>query len=329
MSAPTVFLTSTERASFVLDDAEILRRHFTVDLHIGHGAGAIGRIVRGAMRADVSISWLGSTYSAAMVAAARLARRRSIIILGGVDVANEPELGYGLWRTPWKGRLLRWALAHASAVYVVADRLRDDLRARTGWSCDAVMTMPTGYDPAAWIPRYPKRSHVLSVAGCDSVERFRIKGVDRLFEAARLLPELSFTVIGVGADLPASLGIPVPANITLLPALGRAELAGHYSDALVYCLSSRREGLPNALCEAMLSGCIPVATDVGDVRAALDGSGYLVATGSAEELAEALRMAAGSAEIDGLRSRRSIATRFSRNDREKKLIAAVRMLLYA
>jgi glycosyltransferase involved in cell wall biosynthesis len=329
LASPTVFLTSTERASFVLDDAEILRRHFGVDLFIGHGAGAIGRIVRGAMRADVSISWLGSTYSAAMVAAARLAGRRSIIILGGVDVADEPELGYGLWRSPLKSRLLRWALSHASAVYVVADRLREDLRARTGWSCEAVATMPTGYDPTAWRPRYPKETRVLSVAGCDTVERFRVKGVDLLIEAARLAPELSFTLIGVAPALPASLGIDIPSNLTLLPALDRAALAEHYAGALLFCLPSRREGLPNALCEAMLSGCIPVASDVGDVRSALDGSGYLVVSGSAEELAAALRLAAGAAEIDGLRSRRSIAMRFSRDDREKNLIEAVRTLLYA
>src|SRR5688500_9790003 len=116
-----------------MDDAEILRRHFDVDLFIGHGVGALGRIMRGAMRADVSISWLGSTYTAAMVFAARRAGKRSMVILGGVDVAYEPELGYGLWNSRWKSRLLRYALANASAVYVVADRLREDLRQRTGW----------------------------------------------------------------------------------------------------------------------------------------------------------------------------------------------------
>lgn len=326
---PTLFLTSTERASFVLDDAEILRRHFTVDLFTGSGIGAIARIFKGGLRSDVSISWLGSTYSAAMVAAARLAGGRSIVILGGVDVAQEPELGYGLWNSRWKSWLLRYALANASAVYVVADRLRDDLRARTGWSCDNVGTMPTGYDPASWLPCYPKRSQVLCVAACTTAERFRIKGVDLLIEAARQLPDLSFTIIGVQMDFVRSLGIDPPSNIRFLPTLDRADLAGHYARALVYCLPSRREGLPNALCEAMLSGCIPVATDVGDVRRALDGTGYLVPSGSIESLVPAIRDATMCAEIDGLRSRRSIAKQFGRDDREKNLVEAIRKLLNA
>jgi glycosyltransferase involved in cell wall biosynthesis len=281
------------------------------------------------MRADVSISWLGSTYTAAMVLGARLARKRSIVILGGVDVAFEPQLGYGLWNNRWKARLLRYALRHASAIYVVADRLRDDLRARTGWSCDEVKTMPTGYDPAAWLPGYPKQKGVLSVAACDTPERFRIKGLDLLVEAARRLPDLPFTLIGVDPGLPASLGITIPSNLTLLPSLDRTALAGHYADALVYCLPSRREGLPNALCEAMLAGCIPVATDVGDVASAIDGAGYVVPSGSVDDLESAVRLAITLPEIEGLRARRRIAERFTSAQREKKLIAAVRTLLHA
>src|SRR5690606_15043714 len=62
----------------------------------------------------------------------------------------------------------------------------------------------------------------------------------------------------------------------------------HAADAIV--LSSRTEGLPNALMEAMATGLPVAATDVGGVRELVteDQTGFLAASGDARGLAQAM-----------------------------------------
>ena len=80
------------------------------------------------------------------------------------------------------------------------------------------------------------------------------------------------------------------------------DLLGLYRDAHAFVHVSLTEGAPQVLVEALASGTPIVATDVGGVRAALDGggAGLLVPPSDAEALAAAvLRLADDSA----LRSR--------------------------
>jgi len=70
----------------------------------------------------------------------------------------------------------------------------------------------------------------------------------------------------------------------------RSDVANLLAGADVFVLPSLSEGLPIAILEAMFAGCAIVASDVGDVRAALeDGrAGMLVPPGDAPALARAL-----------------------------------------
>lgn len=71
-----------------------------------------------------------------------------------------------------------------------------------------------------------------------------------------------------------------------------------------FVLSSRSEGLPLALVEAMASGLPIVATDVGGVREVLDAAGMVVPSRDERALAEAMRSIRGGGAQDlGARAR--------------------------
>jgi len=64
--------------------------------------------------------------------------------------------------------------------------------------------------------------------------------------------------------------------------------AGVYQQADVVALPSVSEAFPYAVVEAMLCGAAIVATDVGGVREALEGTGVLVRPGRPQEMADAI-----------------------------------------
>jgi glycosyltransferase involved in cell wall biosynthesis len=324
-----VLLVSTMRTSFIQEDIDTLGRQFSLELSLEQRPGAAFAALRRAMRADVTVCWFASVYSFFAVVGARLAGRRSVIMLGGVDTAKEPAMNYGLWLSPWKGLLVRYALRHASAVTAVDMSLKESLRQASGWDGDSIRYLPTGYDPGLWKPAGAKEDLVLAVAVCDSRERMEVKGIDTLLAAATLLPEVQFRVIGMAPALIAELAHTLPGNVELLPPIPRADLLRYYRQARVFCQPSRREGLPNTLCEAMLCECIPVGTRVGGIPTAIDGYGFLAPPDDAAALGDAIRSALGAPLSLGGEGRQHIATTFPKERRERDLVAMIEGLANA
>ncbi len=124
------------------------------------------------------------------------------------------------------------------------------------------------------------------------------KGFDVLIEAVRRLESegvsIATVIAGEGPDRSSlaaqakGLDVELRGFVEDVPAF-HAELAA-------FCLPSRWEGLPFALLEAMMSGVPCVASDVGDVRVALDGAGLVVPPEDPAALASALGKLAGSPE---------------------------------
>lgn len=321
-----MLLASTGRYSFVQEDIAALSRHFTLDVHIASGLRGALSLFRHARRADVAFGWFGSVYTFFMVMGARSHGGRSIVMLGGADVANEPELHYGVWRSWWKGRVLATALRRADRIFAVDMALRAMLERSSGRRWERVEELPTGYDAAAWTPCGAVERRVLCVAGCHTEDRSRVKGVDLIFEAARRLPDVPFTVIGPEPDLAERLAAIAPPNVAIIARLPRAELLEHYRRARVYCQPSRSEGLPNALCEAMLCGAVPVVTAVGGMPNAVGECGYIVPRGEIDPLCDAILQALDAPADRGAASRERIARLFTRERRERTLVAAIQEL---
>jgi glycosyltransferase involved in cell wall biosynthesis len=327
LSRATILLTSTFVTPFINEDLTLLRKHFDVEHLIVKGPLASAAIVRGVQRSDLVFSWFASTYAASAVFSARLFNRKSVIVIGGVDVAGLAVISYGPWVSPWKSRLVGYALRNADRVLAVDPFLKEEALRRAGYNGDNISCLPTGYDASFWTPSGPKERLVLSVAVCDTEARLSVKGVDLLLDAARILVDVPFLLVGIHPRLLGAVRRRATANVEIRDTVAREELRTLYRRAKVYCQPSRVEGLPNAVCEAMLCECVPVATDVGGMRSALGKEGVLIPYGDAAGLARAIAEGLAMAAPAGTEARQFIAARYTVERREEGLLQTVRELL--
>ena len=289
---------------------------------IGHGLRQVFDVILGVLHTHLVFCWFASVYAAIATLAAGMLGKKSVIVIGGVDMAKEKEFGYGLWLSPWKAALVRRAIKKAARVLVVDQSLREEVLLRVQYQGNNLEVLSTGYDHETWRPSGAKESLVLTVASVQNEGRLKIKGIDILFEVARRLSHVKFTLIGF--DLTKFGNFTPPANLSVQPIVEQAELLQHYQRAKVYFQPSRREGLSNTLCEAMLCGCIPVATNVGGSVRAVGESGILVRSEDPVALASAVEKALGMPETAGRTARERIVTLFPKHQREKRLRELIR-----
>ena len=326
-SAGRVFFFSTISPPFIIEDERILARHFTVDRLVSSGIKSVPAIVRGVRGADVTLAWFGSVYAGLIVFLSRILGRRSIVIVAGVDASKDREIDYGIWLNPWKARVVRYAYRRADRVLAVSPFLAAEVKRLAEYDGMNTSFIPFGFDGGEWRPGGAPKKLVTTVASCENESRLRKKGIDKLFEAARAMPDVPFRVIGMTRELLSAILPTVPRNVEIIPYIPRSKILPYLQESRVYTQPSFTEGLPNALCEAMLCGCVPVGTVAGGIPTAIGDAGFLVPYGDVPALVRALQQALDAPDEARQRAREHILREFPVSRREKELVAVVQELL--
>jgi glycosyltransferase involved in cell wall biosynthesis len=314
---------------FAEADVDLLRRHHDVRIlntvisrhRPVASAAAICRIAMLAAWADLIYVWFADLHAYVAVRIGRALGRPSMVVLGGYEVASVPDLGYGLLADDKMAPCVRYVLDHADRILAVDEGLLLDAERFLNRRPPSWRVLPTGYDPTRYRPSGEKQDFVLTVFWGDNIGRARVKGLDTFLSVAALLPDIRFGVIGACGEVDAWLRRKRSPNVEVIPPIPQDELIAHYQGAKVYAQFSLREGLPNAVCEAMLCGCVPVGTPVQGITTAMGPLGHYAPLGDPGAGAEAIARALESP--DGLAARERIATLFPLVRREDGLLALV------
>ena len=296
--------------TFQEDDLHLLRDlGYDVRSLIWHGR-EYRELFRGVRSADVVLAWHIGRHSWL----ASWLRRPLACIVGGYEFVYLPELDYGSLGSFTTRAMTRRVWRKAELLYV-SQALADEAIRAFG-SPGRAHVLPTGYDSSFWNPGDGPRSElVVSVCHAPTQARFRLKGVDLFLEVAARLPKVEFAVAGVmppDFSPPASLS-----NVRFMGWLDREALRDLYRDAKVYAQLSVHEGFPNAVCEAMLCGCVPVGTPGGGTPEAIDDCGFVVPR-DADAVVAAIRNALRTEE-ERASARSWVSNRFSLDRRRDGL----------
>ena len=96
VSRKRVLYVHSRKASFVAIDRDILAERYEVeDLYQPGRVPNPVKVIGGVLRADVVFGWFASWHTFFPITLAWLLRKPSVMIVGGFDTANMPDIGYG------------------------------------------------------------------------------------------------------------------------------------------------------------------------------------------------------------------------------------------
>lgn len=277
------------------------------------------------------LCFFGGYHSVLPTLLGNIFKKRVFIQCGGTDAVNMPEINYGNFRKKGLRMATVYSFKNCSLILPVADSLiqseykydpmissKQGLKNLIPDLKTPIQTIHNGFDTDFWIDFGTERSVMsfITVAkGISNPVRARIKGIDMIELIAERFPKASFTLVG---DLNYK---PKAENISVTGPKNKTELKELYNQHRYYLQLSTSEGFPNALAEAMLCGCVPIGSAVGDIPLIIDDSGFILDQKKIEKLE---RIILEASEVDfGIKrskSRSKILQDYPYFKREKELL---------
>jgi glycosyltransferase involved in cell wall biosynthesis len=310
---PHVLYVHSRDTSFTRIDRAALAERFEVVEHFQPGQRPQPlKLIRKLRRADVVFAWHASSHTFLALILARVMRTPSVLVIGGVDTARMPEIGYGMQRRGPRRLIARWTIACATRLITNSSYSLAEIEANVGLGPNRVTRIYHGIPDRFADPgedHQPERM-ALSVGAVYEVNVER-KGQRPFVEAAASLPDVQFVLVGKWLDgaIDELRAVAGP-NVTFTGYLDDEPLDGYFRRAAVYVQPSRHEGFGLAVAEAMLARCVPVVTDAGALLEVVGDTGVVIAEPEARQVADGIRRALELGPEAGERARQRVLERF-------------------
>lgn len=149
-----ILFVRPHKSSFIQKDLELLDKHFEVRIvdfvlnrkMLKDTLASMFKIFAGVLWANITFSWFADVHAFAAVCLSKIFGKKSIVVVGGYEVAKIPEIGYGMMLNPFPAHIVRFVLGHADSVLTVDEGLKIDAIKNAGVNRNNIQTVPTGYD---------------------------------------------------------------------------------------------------------------------------------------------------------------------------------------
>ena len=318
-----IFISPLPIAAFISKDLEIIRKHFSVNLIIYKNRKDLWKLIIPILTSDLNISWFAWKYAKYAVFFSKIFKKKSVVIAGGFDSVNMPEINYGAMRDPKTASVARYAFEYADEVLAVSNSIKDGVLQYT--KRKNVKTIYHGFDYNKFKPEGEKEDLVITI-GYVSNSNLQRKGLEWFVRSAKHVQNIKFVLVGAYEDDTINyLKSIATSNVSFTGWVSQEELLEYMQKAKVYVQVSAHEGFGLSLAEAMLCECVPVVTDRGAIPEVVGDTGYYVPFGDPVATADAVNK---SLKSDfGKKARDRIKIRYPLEKREKELVDVVESLI--
>jgi glycosyltransferase involved in cell wall biosynthesis len=314
----------SRKASFVAIDRAILAERFELDdlYQPGRWPNPV-KVLRGVLRADVVFGWFASWHTFFPMTLAWLLGKPSVLIVGGFDTANMPDIGYGYQQGGLRRWASRWIMRRAGKLITNSNYSLTEIERNTPIPPNRVTVVRHGVPDPFGEPAAAKERMALTVGAVDHGTLVQ-KGQLAFVQAARELHDVHFVLAGKWLDDGVNeLRAGAADNVELTGWLSDEDLRDLYRRAAVYVQASRHEGFGLAVAEAMLAGCVPVVINATAMPEVVGSAGVLIESQRPEEVAEGIRRALALGAEANRSARERILTTFPMQSRREGILNVV------
>ena len=324
-----VFFVHNHLSEFVrLDLAELQKHHPVTECYLQSRWVNPIALWRQVARHDLVFGWFASWHTFLPILIAKILGKPSVLVIGGYDVANMPEIGYGHNRGGLSKWVSRQAMTFASRLTAPSTFSRDEAVNNAGIASERIQTIYLGVpDPFGELPQKPRARMALTVGNVNQ-SNLRRKGHEAFVQAAALMPDARFVLVGDWKDdaINHLRSIASP-NVTFTGRLSDEELLDHYRQSAVYVQPSRHEGFGLSVAEAMLAGCVPVVTRSGALPEVTGECGVFVESNEPTAIAAGIERALALPDRAREAIRQRILDCFPMEKRGENLAQLIRPLM--
>ncbi|MEF8848307.1 MAG: glycosyltransferase [Candidatus Thermoplasmatota archaeon] len=307
------------KLTFVKKDLEILKKYYRVDeLKIPckktDWIKYFFSLFKKIKECEVVFCWFAGWHTFFPVLFSKLFRKKSIIVAGGYDAVDIPELGYGAFSN-FKERIpARYVLRNSDVVLAVSKFTKKEILEKV--NPKKIVVVYNGIDIDEIDFSLDKENIVITIGS-----KIKLKGLDTFVKASKYFSNCKFVVVGF--EKRGEFSENDSKNLTFLGTLPHDEVLKWLGKAKVYCQLSYVESFGVGVAEAMASGCIPVVTNVGALAELVGNLGFYVEYGEVSKTVDEIKKALESSNEESVKVKKRIVNNFSYDKRCKELISII------
>lgn len=322
-----IFFVHQGQRSFFDADAQILKEIGELR-RLDHYPPTLSKwpaIFKNIIWCDLVYIWFMGRHAVLPLLLAKLLGKKIVLVAGGWDVANCPEINYGLMRPSLFWPFLQWLFRLPNIVLAVSKANQRETVNNARVPAEKIRLIYHGFQEVP--PSTRAKEKMVVTIGEINKSNLERKGLEKFVRTAALLPDIPFILIGRWAEdgsIDRLKKIATP-NVIFTGLISEENKNDYLSRALAYAQFSYHEAFGCAVAEAMLHQCVPVVTDRYALPEVVGNTGYIIRD-NPEDIKQQILTAFKNPSL-GVEARQRIVSEFPFEKRAKLIQDLIHKLL--